>query len=245
MIKFFRLLRQRLLSEGKTGKYFKYAIGEIILVVIGILIALQINNWNENRKDRIVEQILYKSLISSLESDLKDVNDKILIVDKALNAQNIFITISFEKIKERYDINQIVDLLYAVSESSRSFFPNYGLYNKITNNNNIDLIQSNELQIKIIELYEQYYKRYNDLDLNIEQQSLFSLNTNFFSKIQNYATDYGRYKITFEILGKHYDQLNEECRKINILTILTHESMIRCKNEIESLLSELRKTSNQ
>src|SRR6056297_3227687 len=50
MIKFFRKIRQTLLSDGKTGKYFKYAIGEIILVVIGILIALQINNWNEERK---------------------------------------------------------------------------------------------------------------------------------------------------------------------------------------------------
>ena len=49
MIKFFKKIRQNLLSEGKTGKYFKYAIGEIILVVIGILIALSINNWNEDR----------------------------------------------------------------------------------------------------------------------------------------------------------------------------------------------------
>jgi len=48
MIKFFRKIRQNLLRENKTGKYFKYAIGEITLVVIGILIALQINNWNEN-----------------------------------------------------------------------------------------------------------------------------------------------------------------------------------------------------
>ena len=50
MIKFFRHIRKSLLMENKTGKYFKYAIGEIVLVVIGILIALSINNWNENRK---------------------------------------------------------------------------------------------------------------------------------------------------------------------------------------------------
>jgi len=41
--------------ENKTGKYFKYAIGEIVLVVIGILIALSINNWNEARKEKIQE----------------------------------------------------------------------------------------------------------------------------------------------------------------------------------------------
>ena len=49
MIKFFRKIRYDLMGKNKTGKYFKYAIGEIILVVIGILIALSINNWNENR----------------------------------------------------------------------------------------------------------------------------------------------------------------------------------------------------
>jgi hypothetical protein len=61
MIKFFRKIRQSLLSEGKMGKYFKYAIGEIILVVIGILIALQINNWNQNRiNDKQEQQILFQ-----------------------------------------------------------------------------------------------------------------------------------------------------------------------------------------
>lgn len=55
MLKLFRKIRQNLLSQGKTLRYFKYAIGEIVLVVIGILIALQINNWNERRKAFIQE----------------------------------------------------------------------------------------------------------------------------------------------------------------------------------------------
>lgn len=46
MIKFFRHIRQKLISEGKTRKYFQYAIGEILLVMIGILLAIQVNNWN-------------------------------------------------------------------------------------------------------------------------------------------------------------------------------------------------------
>lgn len=56
MIKFFRKIRQNLIIENKTSKYFKYAVGEIILVVIGILIALSINNWNEIRKSNIEER---------------------------------------------------------------------------------------------------------------------------------------------------------------------------------------------
>ena len=62
MIKFFRRIRQNLLLENKTSKYFKYAIGEIILVVIGILIALQINNWNESRKEKFNEAKILKTL---------------------------------------------------------------------------------------------------------------------------------------------------------------------------------------
>lgn len=50
MIKFFRHIRRNLMEQNKTGKYLKYAIGEIVLVMIGILFALQINNWNEARK---------------------------------------------------------------------------------------------------------------------------------------------------------------------------------------------------
>jgi len=73
MIKFFRKIRQNLLSEGKTGKYLKYAIGEIILVVIGILIAVSINNWNEARKDKITEQKVLKTLRSDFKSNISTV----------------------------------------------------------------------------------------------------------------------------------------------------------------------------
>ena len=69
MIKFFRKIRQNLLSEGKTGKYLKYAIGEIVLVVIGILIALSINNWNNNQQDKRTEQATLKALLSEFHDN--------------------------------------------------------------------------------------------------------------------------------------------------------------------------------
>ena len=76
MIKLFRKIRQKILSENKTGKpallsgrYFKYAVGEIILVVIGILIALGINNWNENRKRNLVEKDVLNNIYENLGVD--------------------------------------------------------------------------------------------------------------------------------------------------------------------------------
>ncbi|WP_445732221.1 DUF6090 family protein [Mariniflexile sp.] len=76
MIKIFRNIRKNLLAEGKTSKYLKYAIGEIVLVVIGILIALQINNWNENRKT----DLKIKGSLEALRSDL--IQDTLLIIEK-------------------------------------------------------------------------------------------------------------------------------------------------------------------
>jgi hypothetical protein len=69
MINFFRKIRENLLAEGKTSKYLKYAVGEIFLVVIGILIALQINNWNESRKDEAFEQEILKQIQENLSND--------------------------------------------------------------------------------------------------------------------------------------------------------------------------------
>ena len=78
MIKFFRKIRYDLM-ENKTEKYFKYAIGEIILVVFGILIALQINNWNENRKLNNTIKGVYSIIQSDLLSDIERIEIIIVI----------------------------------------------------------------------------------------------------------------------------------------------------------------------
>ena len=74
MIKFFRKIRQNLLSEGKTGKYFKYAIGEILLVMIGILLALQVNNWNNSRIEDNREQTILRNLHSDFRENINELN---------------------------------------------------------------------------------------------------------------------------------------------------------------------------
>lgn len=78
MIKFFRHIRKNLLMENKTSKYFKYAIGEIALVMIGILLALQVNNWNENRKKETLKSEYKTALINDYTKDTIQVNARLL-----------------------------------------------------------------------------------------------------------------------------------------------------------------------
>lgn len=73
MIKFFRLIRKSLLEQNKMGKYFKYAIGEIVLVVIGILIALQINNWNERKQNREKVDKLLVKIQKDIKTDISQI----------------------------------------------------------------------------------------------------------------------------------------------------------------------------
>jgi len=120
MIKFFRKIRQNLLMENKTGKYFKYAVGEIVLVVIGILIALQINNWNEKRKLQNETNTYLNQKLENLKEDrlrlieIKDIRqDKTekskYVLDEGIENVDVF---SFTKIVyliviERYFITTI------------------------------------------------------------------------------------------------------------------------------------------
>ncbi len=108
MINFFRKIRQNLLMENKTGKYFKYAIGEIILVVIGILIAIAINNWNENRKDRKTENQVLQSVLVDLLSNEEILKKSELKIDRQINETRLFLELmrdepidsSFHKVKK-------------------------------------------------------------------------------------------------------------------------------------------------
>ena len=79
MISFFRKIRQKLLEQNKVTRYLAYAVGEITLVMIGILLALQVNNWNENRKDRIKEQKVLLELKTLFEENIAQLENKILI----------------------------------------------------------------------------------------------------------------------------------------------------------------------
>ena len=154
MIKFFRHIRQSLIMENKTGKYFKYAIGEIALVVVGILIALQINNWNENRIDSQKEVASLLSLKSELEFSLQelksDYNATNSFHNSALKVQNY--------IREKPQISDSMYRDFYLSYQISTFFPKTSTYETFKNGN-LELIKSDSLKILITDIYEAGYKR--------------------------------------------------------------------------------------
>ncbi len=100
MFKFFRNIRQSLLMKDKITKYYKYAFGEIVLVVIGILIALSINNWNEARKNRIEQLILINNIIEDLRLDSIHINKSLSEVGNQKRLVDDLISKSLDKEKK-------------------------------------------------------------------------------------------------------------------------------------------------
>ena len=155
MIKFFRKIRQDLLSKGKTGKYLKYAIGEIVLVVIGILIALSINNWNEDRKDQYQELKYLIGIKTDLEVDLVRIEGAIqryhIKISKLYSLDSTFnLPRNFNPIKYSIDEISVSDMIHRRS----GFRLTMGSYKVLTSNASAGLIKNVLLLQTIQELYE-------------------------------------------------------------------------------------------
>ena len=110
MIKFFRHIRKSQLMENKTGKYVKYAIGEIVLVVIGILIALQVNNWNEQKKLNIQEVKMLKEFRIDLTQALDDLEGNITDLQSCIKSNEIILN----QITKKLSYNDSLDYHFAI-----------------------------------------------------------------------------------------------------------------------------------
>jgi hypothetical protein len=154
MIKFFRKIRQRLLTENKFNKYFIYAIGEIALVVIGILIALQINNWNQDQNNKQLE----KNYLQNFLLDLK--------TDSLCIARN-YVTLNTEKKGGLKLIKKLLDNPSSCCQNSiktaiaNSSFLGWAIhnvrskatFNEIISSGNLRLISNPGLRVGIMEYY--------------------------------------------------------------------------------------------
>jgi hypothetical protein len=184
MINFFRKIRQNLLMENKTGKYFKYAIGEIVLVMIGILLALQVSNWNQDRKDRISERKLLDNIHRDFVHNKVDFDSVKAIHYRGLNAlENIIVLFPLNRdtlklaAYNKYK-SQIQDMTYNPYSSS---------IESVVNSNALQLIQDEELQ--------KYLVSWKDVFLDYKEDE-----NNYYDYLHDYFWPY--YTDVFDYTGK-------------------------------------------
>ncbi|MGK0413275.1 MAG: hypothetical protein ACJA1B_001478 [Polaribacter sp.] len=193
MIKFFRNIRKNLLNDGNTTKYFKYAIGEIVLVVIGILIALSINNWNENRKTNNTIKSVYAVVKSDLLADIETI-DKVFVAAQfrdSIIKQVINSKITYD---DYLKCNECMQILYG--------FPDIKLRTrglKLLEENSAVL---NSFQDNIsVEIYDFYYYNHTEIDASInEVQDDYDDNQYYFKNNKPWFTDYINAKVNVEFI---------------------------------------------
>jgi len=147
MIKFFRRIRQKILTDNKFSKYLIYAIGEIVLVMIGILLALQINNWNEERKLNIKQSIY----LSGLKTDFKHSKNALeRVINKTERVAKTIDTFLILIKKNGNALTQFqIDYLSRTSNGFTVFMPSEGVINDIIGSGKLDMIKNNGLRNKI------------------------------------------------------------------------------------------------
>jgi len=180
MIKFFRKIRQNLLMENKTGKYLKYAVGEIILVVIGILIALSINNWNENRKIRNTEQqylLTLKEEFSFNKDELKSImNRNNLNFDYALKILDNTGPENPEITEEEFG-----SLLTNSLSRETQFDPNQGVIDEIINSGKLAIFSSEKLKLALSSWSGNLNR------VRLQEQELLSMRSRTIEMVRNKA----------------------------------------------------------
>ena len=173
MLKFFRHIRQKLLSENRFSKYLLYAIGEIFLVVIGILLALQFNEWQDNKKRQVVEKNILQGLLTEFENaefelkiddsarvDIRDAVTKVLHIKNSAKATT-------------HDFDSIAWLLNYI-KMYRFYTPSHPQLNDLQASGNFDMVSSKATKNALLS-YIEWWDRVTVLEKNAQNAILNNL----------------------------------------------------------------------
>ncbi|NNJ88229.1 MAG: hypothetical protein HKP53_02400 [Eudoraea sp.] len=189
MINFFRKIRKKLADDNKPQKYARYAIGEIILVVIGILIALSINNWNEDRKTTNTEIEYLIRLRSDLANDTAYYHSRIKYANKVIADHKKAIILSYNEITSPQDF---YERFHNIEWSSEFLTIRDNTYAEMHNAGQINIIKNEKIKTEILEFYRQvdvvakHFEEFNNTSIGFLSDFLIK------SKALKHFWSYGR-----------------------------------------------------
>ncbi|NBC28048.1 MAG: hypothetical protein GVY08_14390 [Bacteroidetes bacterium] len=154
MLRYFRHLRKTLIEQNNVRKYLLYAIGEILLVVIGILIALQVNNWNEERIERNQEIKILREISNDLKSNYVEIEDIHLSIEQKLSDTNTLLSL----IEQEQFTRQQDTLLNVYDDFETGIFNCANTGYQFLRSNGLGIIRNDSLRILITEMYEREFR---------------------------------------------------------------------------------------
>jgi Family of unknown function (DUF6090) len=193
MIKFFRKIRYDLMEKNRMGKYVKYAIGEIILVVIGILIALQINNWNEKRKINIIEKEILTSIYHSIAADTLKWNFEF----ESYSEQLVYSNYIKNKFQDNTAYEKRLDTAFALISSAYIQEAEYIPFNNLLSKG-FDVLKNDSIKF--------YLNRYYDHSKHLAEIEEYFENSKFYRQ-HIYPKYFISYTYGREAIPINYEQL--------------------------------------
>jgi len=219
MIFLFRKLRKMLLSKNRFTTYSLYAIGEIFLVVIGILIAVQIDDWNNNRKQKIAEKKYFGNLKQDLLDDISSLNNMTVLAENKFNAANrVRYRINQDTIGSIYDFIRDIETLVFVGE----FTPHKNTYLEMSSTGSFSSIDNTEIKLSLLDLYESYE------DINGGQEHIRNDYNVFLEDLQKYID-----------MGTYYDLPDSdfELVKLSLDTMLIQQNQDQIRQNFTALIN--------
>jgi len=194
MIKFFRKIRHKLFTENKFSKYLLYALGEIILVVIGILIALQVNNWNEGRKLQNESQEILTALNAEFKNNREVLKDRIDYLEDANKYVKAVLSLTKSDESQLRAVN--VDSIISLSLKYGNYNPANSTIQELISSGKLNLIENDQLKdhlfnwLQILEDTDEDFKN-QDLQAITMLEVYLSKNISFKNTITYHPLDFG------------------------------------------------------
>jgi len=249
MLGFYQKIRRNLLVNQKLKRYLLYAVGEIILVVIGILIAVQVNNWNRQQKEKDIEIALLQQMEKDLTTCLEDINYNIIVTEKGIKSAEMLL--SYMDTNQPYEDSLAAH--FASSFTWTRLMINSIAYETIKSNG-IDIISNVDLRNKIVNLFEtrlEFLRQLENITLEYVETMRREEAVNYF---KSFNKDFGLIDDydSGKSVPKNYAQLRKnENFKYHLETFLNLRKILQTmgnrpmQNEIVDLKESIRQELNK